>query len=360
MSPLFGPDAGRVQLKGTRTPGTIIGIETNVTSEESSTRYCEYAVEAGGTVYGIRQDLSPDDEIRLGMPVTLAIDGTSAVIEWGDSGTNRWKMLKTPPAPGISDDLDGSGNRGAMKRIRRGTAVTVSVLGFSVRKVALGLGESVDASVRVVPDGGGEPFDATIPAMQQAPGYAAHLPVIGATLPGWIKSGLLGGESVVIDWAAAANADPGVGRPPAPLPGQRGGLLGQLAGGSAGSGTHDDDAAGSDAAGSGAAGSGAAGDSADPAMPVIPAFAQNLLSRAGVPEAGGGAGGIEDVVSWETFLDVQHQIDWGPLKKKEIEGYAVSRGVPAGEWPAAQRRWQMRMSSDATLIAEYGARMSKP
>lgn len=347
MSPLFGPDAGRVQLKGTRTPGTIIGIETNVTSEESSTRYCEYAVEAGGTVYGIRQDLAPDDEIRLGMPVTLVVDGTAAVIEWGDSGTHRWKMLKTPPAAGISDDLDGSGNRGAMKRIRRGTAVTVTVLGFSVRKVALGLGESVDAAVRVVPDGGGEPFDATIPAMQQGPGYAAHLPVIGATLPGWIKSGLLGGESVVIDWAAAANADPGVGRPPAPLPGQRGGLLGQLAGGGAGSGTGDDDSAAGD-------------DSADDAMPTIPAFAQKLLGRAGVPEAGAGAGGIEDVVSWETFLDVQHQIDWGPLKKKEIEDYAVSRGVPAGEWPAAQRRWQVRMGSDATLIAEYGARMSKP
>ena len=65
-------------------------------------------------------------------------------------------------------------------------------------------------------------------------------------------------------------------------------------------------------------------------------------------------------MSWETFLDVQHQIDWGPLKKKEIEGYAVSRGVPAGEWPAAQRRWQLRMGSDAALMAEYGQRMSKP
>ena len=87
MSPLFGPDAGRVLLKGTRIPGTIIGIETNVTHDDESTRFCEYAVEAGGKVYGIRQDLAPDDEIRLGMPVTLAVDGDAAVIEWGDSGT---------------------------------------------------------------------------------------------------------------------------------------------------------------------------------------------------------------------------------------------------------------------------------
>jgi hypothetical protein len=343
MSPLFGPDAGRVLSKGTRTPGTIIGIETNVTSDEDSTRYCEYAVEAGGAVYGIRQDLAPHNEIRLGMPVTLAIDGTAAVIEWGDSGTGRWKMLKTPPAPGVVDDLDGSGNRGAMKRVRRGTPVTVTVLEFSVRKVALGLGESVDAAVRAVPDGG-QPFETTIPAMQHAPGYAAHLLVVGATLPGWIRTGLLGGESVVIDWAAAANADPGVGRPPAPLPG-RGGSLGQLAGGTDGSGTVDAEAG-------------------DAAMPVIPEFAQRLLARAGVPQAGEVAGATatdeEDIVSWETFLDVQHEIDWGPLKKKEIEGYAVSRGVPAGEWPAAQRRWQMRMSSDPAKIADYSQRMSRP
>ena len=165
----------------------------NVTSEEeSSTRSREYAVEAGGTVYGIRQDLAPDDEIRLGMPVTLVVDGTAAVIEWGDSGTYRWKMLKTPPAPGIVDDLDGNGNRGAMKRIRRGTAVSVTLLGV------------LGAEGRPRPRGGGgcarcgrsrtagSRIEATIPAMQQVPGYAAHLPVIGATLPGWIRSGLAG------------------------------------------------------------------------------------------------------------------------------------------------------------------------
>ncbi len=344
MSPLFGPDAGRVQLNGTRTPGTVVGIEVNITSDEGATRFSDYAVEAGGTVYGIRQDLAPDNEIRLGMPVTLLIDGNAAVVEWGDSGTYRWKMLKVPPAAGISDDLDSNDNRGAMKRIRRGTAVAVTLLEFSVRKVALGLGESVDASVRAVPEGG-EPFETTIPAMQQTPGYAAHLPVIGATLPGWVRNGLRG-ESVVIDWAAAANADPGVGRPPALLPG-RGGLLGQLAGGNAGTMAPDP---------------GAAVD--EPTAPAIPAFAQKLLAKAGVPQASDSAeapaGDAEDVVSWETFLDVQHQIDWGPLKKKEIEDYAVSRGVPAGEWPAAQRRWQLRMGSDMAMMTEYGQRMSRP
>ena len=339
MSPLFGPDAGRVQLEGTRTPGTLVGIQVGVTSEEESSRFSEYAVEAGGTVYGIRQDLAPDDQIRLGMPVTLVVHGTAAVIEWGDSGTYRWKMLKAPPAPGIVDDLDDNDNRGAMNRIRRGTAASVTLLEFSVRSVALGLGEAVDVLVRAIPVGG-EPYETTIKKIGSVPGYAAHLPVIGATLPAWVRSGLLGGESLVIDWAAAANADPGVGKAPAPLPG-RGGLLGNLAGG--------------------AMGTVAPGSEAETAEPAVPAFAQKLMGRAvASPPPPAGAGTEDDVVSWETFLDVQHQIDWGPLKKKEIEGYAVSRGVPAGEWPAAQRRWQLRMGSDMALMTEYGQRMARP
>ncbi len=138
MSPLFGPDAGRVQLEGTRTPGTLVGIQVGVTSEEESSRFSDYAVEAGGTVYGIRQDLAPDDQIRLGMPVTLLVHGTAAVIEWGDSGTYRWKMLKTPPAPGIVDDLDDNDNRGAMNRIRRGTAVVGDAARVLGAMVALG------------------------------------------------------------------------------------------------------------------------------------------------------------------------------------------------------------------------------
>jgi hypothetical protein len=97
------------------------------------------------------------------------------------------------------------------------------------------------------------------------------------------------------------------------------------------------------------------------AEPGVPGFAQKLMGRAVGSQAAAGGGGTEDdVVSWETFLDVQHQIDWGPLKKKEIEDYAVSRGVPPGEWPAAQRRWQVRMGSDMALMTEYGQRMGRP
>ncbi len=339
MSPLFGPDAGRVQLEGTRTPGTLVGIQVGVTSEEESSRFSDYAVEAGGTVFGIRQDLAPDDQIRLGMPVTLLVHGSAAVIEWGDSGTDRWKMLKTPPAHGIVDDLDDNDNRGAMNKIRLGTATAVTLLEFTTRSVALGLGEAVDARVRAVPDGG-EPYEATIKKIGGVPGYAAHLPVIGATLPAFVRSGMLGGESLVIDWAAAANADPGVGRAPAPLPG-RGGLLGQLAGG--------------------AMGTEAAESDAEAAALAVPAFAQKMMDRVTGSQAPPDGGGTDDdVVSWQTFLDVQHQIDWGPLKKKEIEAYAVSRGVPPGEWPAAQRRWQVRMGSDMALMTEYGQRMGRP
>jgi hypothetical protein len=50
----------------------------------------------------------------------------------------------------------------------------------------------------------------------------------------------------------------------------------------------------------------------------------------------------------------------GLLEAGNEDVYAESRGVPVGEWPKAQRRWQMQMGSDAALIAEYGARMSRP
>ncbi len=348
MSPLFGPDAGRVLLEGTRTAGTLVGIQVGVTSEEESSRFSDYAVEAGGTTFGIRQDLAPDDEIRLGMPVTLVVHGNAAVVEWGDSGTYRWKMLKTPPARGIVDDLDDNDNRGAMNRIRRGTAATVTLLEFSVRAVALGLGQAVDARVRAVADGG-EPYEATIKKIQGVPGYAAHLPVVGATLPAWVRSGLLG-ESLVVDWATAANADPGIGRAPAPMPGNRGGLRGDLGGGARGTAAPG--------------GSVPAREAAEPAVPAVPVFARKMMDRFGAAQGPAGSGAAEgdgeDAVSWQTFLDVQHQIDWGPLKKKEVEAYAVSRGVPAGEWPEAQRRWQLRMGSDPALMAEYGQLMSRP
>lgn len=212
MSPLFGPSPDKILATGQPLAGSVTGIEVKYTHDDPRVQYAEYAVEANGTSYGIRQDLSPFSEVRLGMPVNLRLDGANAVIDWNGSGTGRWKMLRTPPAAGITDDFDDNGNSGALSKARRGgRGATVTILELVNRSVALGLGRVVDARVRVDP-ATGDPYEATVPKISSAPGYATHLPVVGARLVAWETKGFMGGEGVKIDWPASAEADPGVGK----------------------------------------------------------------------------------------------------------------------------------------------------
>ena len=177
MSPLFGPDAGRVQLKGTRIPGTIIGIETNVTSTRSRRR-------ASATTPS-RPAARSTASARISLPTTRSgsgcrspwpFDGTAAVIEWGDSGTVPLEDAEDPARPRHRrrprrqrqprrDEADPARHRRS----------SVTLLEFSVRKVALGpranrwmrrCARCPTAASRI---------ETTIQAMQQAPGYAAHL-----------------------------------------------------------------------------------------------------------------------------------------------------------------------------------------
>jgi hypothetical protein len=216
MSPLFGPSADKVRERGTATPGKIVGIEIRMTHDDDPVRLDEYAVEAGGTVYGVRQSLSPVSDVRLGMPVTLRVDGKAAVIDWGEFSDARWKTLSTPPAAGITDPRLGD-NRTGLEKARTGTRVTATVLEFVSRSVAFGLGRVLDVRCSVQADGGA-PHEATSPKVD-APFYAAHLVTVGATLLAWESAK----GSLVIDWPASAEADPGVGRPAAgPLAGDSG------------------------------------------------------------------------------------------------------------------------------------------
>jgi hypothetical protein len=271
MSPRFGPNPDMILSNGSAVSGHVIGIEVKTTNEETSVRYHEYAVEAGGTTYGIRQDLSPADRVRLGMPVTLKVDGHNAVIDWKDSGTGRWKMLRKPPAAGILDDHDET-HAGAMSKAQRGgRAATVTILEFQTRKVAMGLGSTLDASVRVDP-AQGTPYEATIASINRVPSYAAHLPIVGARLPAWETRSLLGGEGVLIDWAAAAVAEPGIDAPPADLPTGTGFLGGGLFGGQPQTSAMSMGGNMSD---------GAAGADTDP-DPEIPEYAKKLMRKFGV------------------------------------------------------------------------------
>ena len=229
MSPLFGPSADKVRETGTPTPGIISGLEVTSTHEEDVDRYYLWAVQAGGVTYGIRQELVPLHDVRLGMPVELRVDGNNAVIVWGDDMTIRWKMLKTPPSAGIVDDYDLAGNKGALSKARRdGTSATVTIGALVERSVAMGLAAVIDAKVRVESAERGS-YDATVENVSNVPGYASHLPVVGAVLPAWETRGMFGGERVLVDWPAAAMADPGVGKPTA-SPKAKGGLFGAVSG----------------------------------------------------------------------------------------------------------------------------------
>ncbi|MEO5919519.1 MAG: hypothetical protein ABIQ01_00105, partial [Pseudolysinimonas sp.] len=234
------------------------------THDEDAVRYAEYAVEAGGTVFGIRQDLIPFDEVRLGMPVSVRVDGANAVIDWRSSGAVNWKMVKKPPAAGIVDDFDINDNRGALTKAQRGgRAATVTILDWQARSVALGLATALDARVRIEP-AGGAPREETVAKLDRVPGYAAHLPIVGAALPAWETRGLLGGEGIMIDWPAAAMASPGVGEPPFELP--RGhNLFGGASGSMSMGGADADSPAGT-----------AEGD------PEIPEYAKKLMKKFGV------------------------------------------------------------------------------
>jgi len=348
LSPLFGPDPEKIRERGALGPGVIVGIEVTLTNDEHPDRLDAYAVEAGGVVYGVRQMLSPAEKVRLGMPVQLRIDGKHAVIEWGD-GVNltRWKSLGDPPLRGITDGRDNERKDGLFVARKKGAAATAEILEFTERTVVFGLGRVTDARCRITPSEGAS-FEAVVPKVV-APFYATHLMAVGAVLPAWHVKGMMG-EKLILDWPAAAEATPGIGVAATPESAPRAGIFFDNAPTGWG--------AGGDSSGDAQSGS----DDATPASPpAVPAYATSLMSKFGVSlPTGTGSTEFEDVVPWELFVKVNHHIEWNELKRGAVEEYAVSQGVPPGEWKIAHKRWYDRMGSDMTLMTKFGQIMSKP
>jgi hypothetical protein len=315
MSPLFGPKPDDVLARGVPASGSIVGIEVRYSHDDPPQRLDEYAVESGGTTYGVRQQLSPASEVRLGMTVPLRVDGKIAVIDWGDVNTYRWKPLATPPARGITDDSNGLG--GARKKW---TAATATVLGLTTRPVMLGLGSANDLTVRVAISGQ-EPYETTIAKAEPAH-YATHLVAVGSEIPAWVNPSRL--DKVQLDWAAAALANPGVSAPSA-LP----------------------DRAEAPRSMMGTDGSTAVTADEVPDIP-IPAFLQKLGMTSSTPDE------VEDAVSWDTFIAVFKATGNGAVQGAQAEAIATGLGVPSGEWDAAQARWMKRISRDMKLGMAFG------
>lgn len=318
MSPLFGPSAESVLSRGTPAQGTIVGIRIGWSHDDPPQRLDEYAVSAGDTVYGVRQQLSPDADVRLGMSVGLRVDGKAAVIEWGSLETRRWKTLGTPPAAGIEDD--GNGMRAARAKW---IPAAITIVAITERSVMLGMATVHDVSVHVTPSGQAS-YETVLKNIQPAH-YATHLFAPGTDVSGWVNPSRL--DTVLIDWAASAVDAPGVGATSV-VPQKTGGLFG-----------------------GGATSVGAAAPSAAVAdePPIeLPGFMKNFGFTSTSPDE------VADDVSWEAFIAVFRATGSGAIQGAEADAIAVQHGIAAGEWDAAQTRWMNRIAKDMKLGIAFG------
>jgi hypothetical protein len=309
---LSGPSFSKVWNQGAPAPGTLVGIRRSRTNsgEESDApiEVVDFAVDLGGEVIGVRQDLSRRDELRLGMPVTVHRDGKAAVIRWGGPSGTRWERV-TPPTAGIEDRIDGPPNGWV-----RGEA---EILELGVRSAKLGLTSVSQAKVRFH---GGVDAEALVDKYV-APFYASHLGAVGTRVAA--QQHPRDARRIVIDWPAAAVADPGVGVAPLTV---------------------------SAPAGHTQPGFGRKG------------FLDRLQDQLQATTAGvmGAASGptppTDDPVPWETYLAAAVAIKNEPgTPPDEV---AQRHGIPAGEWDAAHKRWMARVMKDWQLGAAYGQAMS--
>jgi hypothetical protein len=337
MSPLFGPDPRKILDRGAPASGRIVGIRVRWTHDDDAVRLDEFAVETQGRTLGVRQLLAPEYEVRLGMAVNARVDKNAAVIEWGEVSTGRWKALKDPPAPGIEDDSDGLG-----KARGRWIAATATIERLTERKMLMGIATVVDAVV-VVHAGPDGDYELTIERLQPA-FYAAHLFAAGVTLPVWIDPKRP--DRVKVDWAQAAVAEPGVGRPPAwtsdpQAPGRA--IGNDLTGGGAAAGA------------GGIAAPAAPPTSAPPAPAMDPdGFAARMLAKAGIA-VDGDPRAVEDEVGWDAFVAVQRAVaaEGWVVGEERQEQLARRQGIAAGAWPDARRRWMERIGRDLAIGSAY-------
>jgi hypothetical protein len=322
---LFGPSFMKVWQQGAPAEGKIVGIRRFSVSEDESTVYLEeYAVEAGGEVLGIRQRLSPFQDVRFGMPVTVHRVGKAAVIRWGVPVERRWKSVK-PPAAGIEDKVDGPPRGGWT----RGEA---EIVDLGSRSAMLGLSTVSQAKVRF--------SDGTEALVDKyaAPFYASHLGGVGDKLPALQHP--RDAHKIRIDWPAAALAVPGVGV--AAL----GGAV--VTGAEAASAMNAGDPMGG--GGNSHPGFGKAG-LIDRMQAKLAASTGNMM---GYDMNAGPA--AEDPVSWETFIAATVGIRDDPTTP--ADEVAQRHGVPPGEWETANKRWMGRIMSDWKLGAAYGQALS--
>ena len=308
---LGGPTAEQVLERGLATRATLVGIAVSyVSGEDSDRRVDDYALALPTSeVLGVRQRLVPDDLVRLGMSVVVCVSDGAAVIDWwatlsaqgdrsGQSATYGWKALRTPPSPGIVDS-----DKTLAATRKQGVPATVRVESVARRTTMFGMASSTDIAAVVAAEGE-EPYRLDTIRGEVA-FYASHLCTAGAVLPAWVRPPRL--DRVAIDWAAAAQRDPGVGRPPGlPRP-------------------------------------------VEEPEPVL--TAEQLDPRAAIDTASRVS--VEGV-DLTTLVTIQAGLVHDRVPPAKHDEYAQAHGIAPGRWAAVAAAWHQRCMSDWQVGAAYG------
>jgi hypothetical protein len=318
---LFGARADKVLTRGDALTGTIVAIEVSSTGGEHPTRIDEYVVAIGGQGrrLGVRQHLPPTEWVRLGMPVQVRVLKDDMFIDWaatmaaiGQRGTNDtdgWKPRKDHGRSGIVDE-----NSGVEHAAKKGVPAHVRIDALGFRNHLGGIVRALTINASVVIEGD-QPYEVAL-EKHDVPFYATHLATVGRVLSGYVAGRRL--DRVTVDWARAAQDEPGVGLGPAEV-----------------------FASAAPAAGS------AMGMGGGDVAPSTPAPAPDFEPP---PPING--------VSWETYLAVTAAIERRGVKPKEWDAIAQEHGVSAGAWAKASQQWGMAMIRNRDLQLSYAAAMS--
>lgn len=170
----------------------------------------ELALRVGGPsprLFGVEQRLDPQSELRLGEVVRVHVDRDRAVLAPEPSSDLRAQQPRWfchPPEPGIHDPSLWA----HVQSRRDGLPATIV---FTECRAVTGISGVKISATALVQGDGFEAFEAHSDDVQLRP-YSSHLERLNLRLPGWARPGKR--NEFVVDWAAAANIEPGPGQPP--------------------------------------------------------------------------------------------------------------------------------------------------
>lgn len=286
-----------------------IAITSDFDDRGMSTSQIRYGLSIAGpspSRVGVNALLDPMDHVRLGQPVAVRrLDGHVVLDPEPSPGLRAWfQSTCGAPEPGIEDaEMIWSG----ILR-KRGEPATITILDGVANATWGGMSPGIDLTVRV--EGGGfDTYEAVLSRVVTRP-YASHLERVGARLPGWARPGKK--HPAVIDWAAAAVAEPGIGEPPGPLHA----LLAIV----------------------------------DPGPSIAAATPEQVAATTGGGVVAAAAAHPPiDGVTFEAFAATMAEISLDRVRGGGQDEVAQRHGIPLGTWPATRDAWQQRVAQDWQL-----------